>query len=80
MPITQDHGFGRRSQALLSAYVVNGSLYLLAPADLRARRSLVVTKTTPLLIESSQEALDIEPEWNCQLAQLVVGNSREMGL
>lgn len=57
-----------RSQDLAPAYVVNGSFYLISPADLRARRSFAGGKTIPLLVESPQEALDIDTEWDWSIA------------
>lgn len=60
VPFMSDHGLGTRSQDLPAAYVVNGSFYLSSPAELRASWSFVRAKTIPLLIESPQEALDID--------------------
>lgn len=68
VPFMQDHGFGSRSQDLPPAYAVNGGLYLIHPAELRACRSFVGIKTIPLLIESPQEALDIDTVWDWALA------------
>jgi CMP-N,N'-diacetyllegionaminic acid synthase len=69
VPFMQEHGFGTRSQDLPLAYVVNGSFYLITPAELRAGRSFVGSKTIPLLIESEQEAMDIDTEWNFRMAE-----------
>lgn len=71
VPFMQEHGLGNRSQDLLPAFVVNGSFYLISPAELRERRSFVGTKTMPLLIESPQEALDIDMEWDFKIAEIV---------
>lgn len=71
VPFLQDHGFGKRSQDLPPAYVWNGSFFLIAPADLRTGRTFVGTKSTPLVMESEQEALDIDSEWDFQLAESI---------
>jgi CMP-N,N'-diacetyllegionaminic acid synthase len=69
VPFMHDHGFGMRSQDLPSAYVVNGSFYLVSPVELRRNNSFVGSKITPLLIESEKEALDIDTEWDWFLAE-----------
>lgn len=71
VPFIQEHGLGTRSQDLPPAYVVNGSLYLISPAELRARRSFVGVKTIPLLTSSPKEALDIDTEWDFDMAEAV---------
>jgi CMP-N,N'-diacetyllegionaminic acid synthase len=68
MPFMQDHGMVTRSQDLPPAYVVNGCFYLISPAELRECRSFVGAKTIPLLIESSQETIDIDTEWDWVIA------------
>lgn len=68
VPFMPEHGLGTRSQDLPAAYVVNGSFYLSSPVELRANRSFVGAKTIPLLIESPQEALDIDTEWDFSIA------------
>ena len=70
VPFMGEHGFRTRSQDLPSAYVVNGSFYLITPAELRACRSFVGAKTIPLVIESTQEAIDIDTEWDFKIAEL----------
>lgn len=69
VPFMREHGFGTRSQDLPPAYVVNGSFYLISPAELRAYRSFVKSKTIPLFIDSPQEAVDIDTEWDWKLAK-----------
>ena len=69
VPFMQDHGFGKRSQDLPPLYAVNGSFYLISPAELRSTRSLVGMKTIPLLIKSQKEALDIDTEWDWFIAE-----------
>ena len=71
VPFTAQHGFETRSQDLPEAFVVNGSLYLLAPADLRFTRSFVGVAATPLRIDSPRESLDIDTEWDWQVAEWI---------
>jgi len=72
VPFMEDHGFGIRSQDLLPALVVNGSFYLISPTELRDFKSFLGTKAIPLLIESPQEALDIDTEWDFKMAESIV--------
>ena len=74
VPFMQEHGLEARSQDLSPAYIVNGSFYLISPAELRARRSFVGEKTIPLLIESPRETLDIDTEWDWSIACTVVAD------
>jgi len=78
VPFMQEHGLETRSQDLPLAFVVNGSFYLISPTELRASRSFAGMKTIPLLIESPQEALDIDTEWDFKLAELALGNIHEI--
>ena len=77
VPFMHEHGLGLRSQDLPLAYVVNGSFYLNQPTQLRASRSFVGVKAIPLLIESSQEALDIDTRWDFQMAMSALENQSE---
>ena len=70
-PFMQEHGFGTRSQDLPEALIVNGSFYLISPAELRMNKSFFGKKAIPLLIESPKEALDIDTEWDFKMAELV---------
>ena len=72
VPFFQENGLGTRSQDLTTAYVVNGSFYLSSPAELRANQSFIGLKTTPLIIQSPQEALDIDTEWDWTVAEACV--------
>jgi CMP-N,N'-diacetyllegionaminic acid synthase len=72
VPFLLEHGIGKRSQDLPAAYIVNGSLYLISPQELRAWRSFLGVKTIPLLIESQQEALDIDTEWDFFVAECLL--------
>ncbi|MDX8400578.1 MAG: acylneuraminate cytidylyltransferase family protein [Gallionellaceae bacterium] len=72
VPYTQENGFGMRSQDLPPALMVNGSFYLITPENLRVHRSFVTTQNVPLLVSSPQESLDIDTEWDFQIAQYIV--------
>jgi CMP-N,N'-diacetyllegionaminic acid synthase len=74
-PFMSEHGLNKRSQDLPEAYVVNGCFYLMAPDELRAHRSFFGPQTTPLFIDSPQEALDIDTEWDWRVAEAVVSPS-----
>jgi CMP-N,N'-diacetyllegionaminic acid synthase len=72
VPFMKEHGLEVRSQDLPPAYAVNGSFYLIAPSELRECRSFVGSKTIPLLIESPQEAIDIDSEWDFKIAEIIL--------
>lgn len=73
-PFMREHGLEKRSQDLPPAYVVNGGFYLVAPLLLRTRRSFIGEKTVPLVSNSPLEGLDIDTEWDWQLAECVYQN------
>jgi CMP-N,N'-diacetyllegionaminic acid synthase len=52
--------------------VINGSLYLIAPADLRNLRSFISDDTMPLVIEDPQECIDIDSEWDWTMAETIL--------
>ncbi len=72
IPFVSSLGLSSRSQDLEPAYFVNGSFYLISPAELRESRSFSGTHTVPLIIESPVEALDIDTEWDFTLAEIFV--------
>jgi CMP-N,N'-diacetyllegionaminic acid synthase len=72
VPFIQEHGLGKRSQDLPSAYVVNGCCYIITPVSLREERSFIGNNTIPLLIDSQKEALDIDTEWDWVLAECII--------
>ena len=78
VPFMEIPGSETRSQDLPPAYVVNGSFYLISPAQLRARRSFVGATTIPLVIETSQEALDIDTPWDFRMAELIAGDMHDV--
>jgi CMP-N,N'-diacetyllegionaminic acid synthase len=78
VPFMREHGFETRSQDLPSVYVVNGSFYLISPPELRAGRSFLGPKTIRLLIESPQEAIDIDTEWDFKIAESIAESRRDI--
>ena len=59
----------QRSQDLPPAYELNGAFYLVSPSDLRQRRTLIGSDPVPLVVEAPREALDIDTEWDWQIAE-----------
>ena len=72
VPFMAEPGFDLRSQELPPVYVVNGSFYLIKPAQLREHRSFVTGKVLPLLITSEKEMLDIDTELDWLIAEALV--------
>lgn len=79
LPYLDPSGLGTRSQDLPPAYVVNGAFYLSSPAQLRAQRSFIGATTVPLMIDSPEEALDIDTAWDWTLAETVLRQTLEGG-
>jgi CMP-N-acetylneuraminic acid synthetase len=65
-------GLSIRSQELPPLFSPNGALYLASPNQLRKNHSFVGTRTIPLLIESPKESLDIDTEWDFQIAEFLI--------
>ena len=74
VPYMKDYVLNMQSKELTNAFIVNGSLYLITPADLRKNRTFNGGKTVPLLIESPHESLDIDTEWDFMMAEQIVKN------
>ncbi len=68
-PFIDGVNFELRSQDLPPAFVLNGAFYLIEPAALRGRRSFYTDSVMPLLISNPDEALDIDTEWDWQMAE-----------
>jgi N-acylneuraminate cytidylyltransferase len=71
-PLLTDHGLNIRSQDLDSAYVINGSFYLISPTALRQEKSFFVKGSLPLVIDSNIESLDIDTEQDWQYAEYLL--------
>jgi len=73
-PFIDGDGFLTRSQDLPKAYVVNGGFYLISPTELRAENSFVTKNTIPLITDCIKEALDIDTQWDWDIATLIASN------
>lgn len=71
-PFLDGGGLHLRSQDLPPAYVVNGAFYLIAPGDLRKRKSFYGDDMLPLVMEDPEESLDIDTEWDWRVAETVL--------
>ena len=71
VPFMSQHGLETRSQDLCPAYVVNGCFYLISPKELRETRSFLGNKAVPLVIESPQESIDIDTDWDFKMAEFI---------
>jgi CMP-N,N'-diacetyllegionaminic acid synthase len=60
-----------RSQDMPPAYAINGAFYLIAPGDLRQRRSFFGETMVPLVIDDPEESIDIDTEWDWKLAEAI---------
>jgi CMP-N,N'-diacetyllegionaminic acid synthase len=78
VPFLEHNGFGLRSQNLETAFVANGSFYLISPEELRREKSFIGKRTLPLIIESQNEGIDIDTEWEFNLAQTIFNNFFEI--
>jgi CMP-N,N'-diacetyllegionaminic acid synthase len=61
-----------RSQDLEPFWALNGALYIIAPERLRWDGAFVTVDTCPLLIESPDEAIDIDTPADWALAESVL--------
>jgi N-acylneuraminate cytidylyltransferase len=69
VPFVQDADRQVRAQDLPAAYVINGGLYIASPTYLRVNCSFIGDDTVPIIMESEQESLDIDTEWDWKLAE-----------
>jgi CMP-N-acetylneuraminic acid synthetase len=71
VPYLSEHGLGSKTQDLPPVFSVNGSFYLITPKELRAEKSFMNGRVIPLKIESPQEALDIDTDWDFRVAEII---------
>ena len=76
MPLMEQNGFESRSQDLPPAYIINGCFYLVKTEDFIVNHSFVTTGSIPLIIDSPQEALDIDTQWDWDLATWMLLNNK----
>ena len=72
VPYMENHGFGIRSQDLEPALVANGGFYLISPKELRESKSFIGLESIPLIVNSPQEALDIDSKEDFNFAETVL--------
>lgn len=68
-PVMDGGGRHVKSEAVPSAYVVNGAFYLIAPEDLRARQAFYGPDAVPLVIDRPEEMIDIDTAWDWKVAE-----------
>lgn len=73
-PYIKNANFDSRSQDLDPAYILNGSIYLISPENLRKNKSFIDSETIPLIMESQKEAIDIDTEFDFKVAEAFVRN------
>ena len=61
----------------VSNYWITGSFYLTSPSVLRENKTFLPLQTIPLIIESPIESIDIDREWDFQLAKYIAGDMFE---
>ena len=74
VPFVDGLGLQSRSQDLPPAFAVNGSFYLVTPADLRSRRSFFADDMLPLVSEDPVENIDIDTPLDWVLAEAAVAH------
>jgi CMP-N,N'-diacetyllegionaminic acid synthase len=75
-PFIEGPALNVRSQDLPPAYVVNGAFYLIAPQELRKRRTFYGDDMLPLVMDDPAEAIDIDTEWDWMVAQAALASGR----
>jgi CMP-N,N'-diacetyllegionaminic acid synthase len=77
-PFIEGEAMCQRSQDLPPAYVLTGAFYLIAPEELRKRRSFCNDASVPLIIDEPAESIDIDTEWDWRMAEaLLASNATE---
>jgi len=74
IPFVDKSGLHVRTQDLIKAFVVNGAFYLITPNDLRAKKSFFSYDAVPLVFKIMEEGIDIDTEWDWQMAEIVLQN------
>ncbi len=69
VPFMENHKVGLPSQELTPAFSPNGLLYLVAPEYLRREQSFGGTGAIPCYTSSIKEAIDIDTNWDFELAE-----------
>jgi CMP-N,N'-diacetyllegionaminic acid synthase len=70
--LADEHGGGKRdSTSQPPEYVTNGAFYLVTPEHLRSQRSFIGERTLPLIIDSTEESLDIDTMFDFAVAECI---------
>lgn len=73
VPYLTESKSNKRSQHLAEAFVVNGCFYLINPDLLNQTKILIGNEITPLIVDSMEESLDIDNQWDWNIAQMIAG-------
>ena len=60
-----------QSQELPPMYVTNGAFYLITPDNFRKHESFYKGSIIPLIIDDHKESLDIDTEWDWEVAEMI---------
>jgi CMP-N-acetylneuraminic acid synthetase len=58
----------------VSSYWITGSFYLTSPSILRENKTFLPLQSIPLIIDSPIESIDIDTEWDFELAKYIAGD------
>jgi CMP-N,N'-diacetyllegionaminic acid synthase len=73
VPYVANSQSSARSQDLEDAFVVNGCFYLIEPDLLKRTKKIVGAEILPLIVSSMEESLDIDEQWDWDIAQMILG-------
>jgi CMP-N,N'-diacetyllegionaminic acid synthase len=65
------------NQELPTTFTINGTFYLTSPSDLRKTKSFLGGQAVPLILPSSKETLDIDTEWDFNLARIILEHMKD---
>ena len=68
---------GQRSQDLEPAWMLNGAIYLVAPARLRADRTFLPLNFSPLIISDLNESIDIDTESDFEFCEATLSKFKD---
>lgn len=75
-PFLSDCYSERRSQDLDPSFSVNGLIYIISPSEIRQNQKFISPETTPLLISSEKEAIDIDSEFDFKVASYLCAENK----
>jgi CMP-N,N'-diacetyllegionaminic acid synthase len=74
VPYIAESQSSSRSQDLPEAFVVNGCFYLIDQDLLKKTKKIVSSEFFPLIVNSMQESLDIDDQWDWNIAQMIAAS------